>query len=160
LNLPDPFAAERVFQTLTQVAGRAGRSARGGRVVLQTFDPSHYVVQFASKHDYAGFYAHELEQRRRLGYPPFAKLVRLEYRDSNPAKAEDTATQLATEINKILTTNHYPQTTLIGPVPAFFSKVDGMYRWQIILRGPDPVSLLREMNLRGWRVEVSPITLL
>ena len=160
LNLPDPFAAERVFQTLTQVAGRAGRSARGGRVVLQTFDPEHYVVQFASRHDYAGFYAHELEQRRRLGYPPFAKLVRLEYRDPNPAKAEEAATQLAAEINRLLTTENRKQTTVIGPVPAFFSKVDGAYRWQIIVRGPEPESLVQGRDLRGWRIEVNPVTLL
>lgn len=160
LNLPDPFASERVFQTLTQVAGRAGRSARGGRVVLQTFEPAQTVVQFAAKHDYAGFYAHELEERRRLGYPPFAKLVRLEYRDPNPAKAEEAAAQLAAEINQKLTTEHRPQTTVIGPVPAFFSKVDGAYRWQIILRGPEPETLLRGMNLRDWRVEVDPISLL
>lgn len=160
LNLPDPFAAERVFQTLTQVAGRAGRSARGGRVVLQSFDPSHYVVQFASKHDYAGFYAHELEERRRLGYPPFAKLVCLEYRDRNPAKAEEEANKLAAEIKQLLNTENRIQTTVIGPVPAFFSKVDGAYRWQIILRGSEPESLLRGMNLRDWRVEVSPVTLL
>ncbi len=160
LNLPDPFSAERVFQTLTQVAGRAGRSARGGRVVLQSFEPEHYVVQFASKHDYAGFYTHELEQRRRLGYPPFAKLVRLEYRDRNPAKAEEEANKLADEIKHLLTTEHRKQTSVIGPVPAFFSKVDGAYRWQIIVRGPEPVSLLREMNLRDWRVEVEPVSLL
>ncbi len=160
LNLPDPFSAERVFQTLTQVAGRAGRSARGGRVVLQSFEPEHYVVQFASKHDYAGFYAHELEQRRRLGYPPFARLVRLEYRDRNPAKAEEEAHKLAAEIKHLLATENRKQTTVIGPVPAFFSKVDGAYRWQIVLRGPDPVSLLREMKLRGWRMEVEPVSLL
>ena len=63
LNLPDPFANERVFQTLTQVAGRAGRSERGGKVVLQSFDPAQPVIQFASKHDVNGFYAYELEQR-------------------------------------------------------------------------------------------------
>jgi len=160
LNLPDPFAAERVFQTLTQVAGRAGRSARGGRAVLQTFDPSHYVVQFASKHDYAGFYTHELEQRMRLGYPPFAKLVRLETRDRNPAKAEEAANKLAAEIKQLLTTENRKQTTVIGPVPAFFSKVDGAYRWQIILRGPEPESLLRGRDLRDWRVEVDPVSLL
>ncbi len=61
LNLPDPFAAERTFSLLTQVAGRAGRSALGGRVVLQTFQPEHYAIQAASRHDYAGFYAHELD---------------------------------------------------------------------------------------------------
>ncbi len=160
LNLPDPFAAERVFQTLTQVAGRAGRSARGGRVVLQSFNPDHYVIQHAAGHDYANFYAHELEERRRLGYPPFAKLVRLEYRDRDPIKAEEETNKLAAEIKNLLVIENRKQTTVIGPVPAFFSKVDGIYRWQIILRGPEPESLLRGMELRGWRIEVNPISLL
>ena len=79
LFLPDPFAAERVFQVLTQVAGRAGRSSLGGRVVLQTFAPEHYVIQAAAQHDVKGFYQHELDQRKRLGYPPFSRLVRLEF---------------------------------------------------------------------------------
>jgi len=78
LSLPDPFASERVFQTLTQVAGRAGRSSLGGKVVLQTFMPEHYAIQFASNHDVNGFYERELEYRKQLGYPPYAKLVRLE----------------------------------------------------------------------------------
>ena len=69
LNLPDPFASERVFQTLTQVAGRAGRSSRGGKVVMQTFAPEHYALQFAAGHDVDGFYKRELEYRRSLGYP-------------------------------------------------------------------------------------------
>jgi primosomal protein N' (replication factor Y) len=160
LNLPDPFAAERVFQTLTQVAGRAGRSARGGRVVLQSFNPEHYVIEFASQHDYANFYAHELEERRRLGYPPFAKLVRLEYRHRDPIKAEEAANQLAAEIKNLLIMENRKQTSVIGPVPAFFSKVDGVYRWQIILRGPEPETLLRDLSLRDWRVEVDPVSLL
>ncbi|MBI2331358.1 MAG: primosomal protein N' [Chloroflexi bacterium] len=78
LNLPDPFASERVFQTLTQVAGRAGRSSRGGKVIMQTFAPENYALQFAAGHDVNGFYERELEYRRQLGYPPFARLVRLE----------------------------------------------------------------------------------
>ena len=73
LFLPDPFAAERVFQVLTQVAGRAGRSSLGGRVILQTFAPEHYVIQAAAQHDVKGFYQHELDQRKRLGYPPFSR---------------------------------------------------------------------------------------
>ena len=76
LHLPDPFAAERVFQVLTQVAGRAGRSSRGGRVVLQTFSPEHYAIQAAARQDVNGFYKEELAQRRRLGYPPYSQLVR------------------------------------------------------------------------------------
>ena len=91
LFLPDPFAAERVFQLLTQVAGRAGRSSRGGRVVLQTFAPDHYAIQAASRHDVNGFHELELAQRRRLGFPPYTRLLRLEYRHADPLKAEEQA---------------------------------------------------------------------
>ena len=100
LNLPDPFAAERTFNLLTQVAGRAGRSALGGRVVLQTFQPEHYAIQAASRHDYAGFYSRELDERRKLGYPPFSRLVRLEYRAFDPAKAEAEARAMAARLSK------------------------------------------------------------
>ena len=160
LNLPDPFAAERTFSLLTQVAGRAGRSALGGRVVLQTFQPEHYAIQAASRHDYAGFYAHELEERRKLGYPPFSRLVRLEYRAIDPARAEGEARALAVRLSKDIVTDARLQTDLIGPVPCFFAKMGGWYRWQIVLRGPDPASLLRGKPLVNWRVEVDPVSLL
>jgi primosomal protein N' (replication factor Y) len=155
LNLPDPFSGERVFQTLTQVAGRAGRSERGGKVVLQTFDPEHQVIRSASKHDVNGFYEYELEQRKRLGYPPFTRLVRLEYRDQDQASAEKEAKRVAGKLSAIS-----KQSSVIGPVPCFFAKVGGYYRWQIILRGANPRELLRDVKLDGWRVEVDPISLL
>jgi primosomal protein N' (replication factor Y) len=100
LFLPDPFAAERVFQVLTQVAGRAGRSSLGGRVVLQTFAPEHYVIQAAALHDVKGFYQHELDQRKRLGYPPFSRLVRLEVRNSDPVKASKRSEKVICETSK------------------------------------------------------------
>jgi primosomal protein N' (replication factor Y) len=160
LNLPDPFAAERTFDVLTQVAGRAGRSSLGGRVVLQTFQPESYVIQAAAGHDYAAFYARELDGRKRLGYPPFSRLVRLEFRDSAASKAEVEARRMAEKIQKLLELDERRQTTLIGPAPCFFARLNGVYRWQLILRGPDPASLLRGKNLGAWRVEVDPITLL
>ena len=160
LNLPDPFASEMVFQTLTQVAGRAGRSSLGGKVVLQTFMPEHYAIQFAAGHDVNGFYERELDYRKQLGYPPFAKLVRLEFRDADPLKAESDSQKAADKLKLRIETENRRQTELIGPVPAFFSKVDGIHRWQIILRGPDPVSLLRDLKLSDCRVEVDPISLL
>ncbi|HMZ41853.1 MAG TPA: primosomal protein N', partial [Anaerolineales bacterium] len=135
LNLPDPFASEKVFQTLTQVAGRAGRSSLGGKVVLQTFMPEHYAIQFAAGHDVNGFYERELDYRKQLGYPPFAKLVRLEFRDADPLKAESDSQKAADKLKLRIETENRRQTELIGPVPAFFSKVDGIHRWQIILRG-------------------------
>jgi len=160
LNLPDPFAAERTFDVLTQVAGRAGRSALGGRVVLQTFQPESYVIQAAAGHDYAAFFSRELEYRRQLGYPPFARLVRLEVRDARPAEAEKQAWQMGDRIHKWLEADDRRQTTLVGPVPCFFARLNGLYRWQIVLRGPDPASLLRDKNLGKWRVEVDPVSLL
>jgi len=160
LNLPDPFAAERVFQVLTQVAGRAGRSARGGQVIMQTFQPEHYAIQAAAGHDYAAFYKRELEERRRLGYPPYSRLVRLEYRHYDAAKAEAEARRIVGRLTVDIETDKRMQTDLIGPVPCFFARLGGYYRWQIVLRGPEPESLLRGKALEGWRVEVGPVSLL
>ncbi len=164
LYLPDPFAAERVFQVLTQVAGRAGRSERGGNVILQTFDPDNQVIQSAAQHDVDGFYTYELEQRRRLGYPPFSRLVRLEYRDQDQASAEKEAKRVASQLHELLITAQRKEINLIGPVPCFFAKIGAVHRWQIVLRGTDPVAILRakpvESWLKGWRVEVDPISLL
>jgi primosomal protein N' (replication factor Y) len=98
LDLPDPFSAERVFQTLTHAAGRAGRSKAGGQVVLQTYVPDHYVIRCAAVHDTESFYSEELAQRRRLGYPPFTRLLRLEYRHRDAARAEQAAASLAGEL--------------------------------------------------------------
>lgn len=160
LFLPDPFAEERVFQVLTQVAGRAGRSARGGRVILQTFEAENRVLQAAAAHDYARFYADELAQRRRLGYPPFARLVRLEFRHAENARAEAEAQKTANRLKLRIEAEGRSQTEVIGPVPCFFAKLGGVYRWQVILRGPEPVGLLRGEALEHCRVETQPISLL
>ena len=160
LNFPDPFAAERTFDLLTQVSGRAGRSSLGGQVVLQTFQPESYAIQAASHHDYSAFYTRELDERRKLGYPPFNRLVRLEIRDPDAARAEIAARAMAEKINRWIGTEDRRETTCIGPVSCFFAKIGGQYRWQIILRGPDPTSLIGDKNLAGWRVEVDPLSLL
>lgn len=160
LNLPDPFANEKVFQTLTQVAGRAGRSARGGKVVMQTFTPENYAIQFAAGHDVNGFYTRELEYRKLLGYPPFAKLARMEYRSVDPVKAEEEVKKIADKLKVKLEAEGYRQTELVGPVPSFFAKENGEYRWQIVLRGPDPASILKDVRFNDWRIEIDPINLL
>jgi len=164
LYLPDPFASERIFQVLTQVAGRAGRSERGGKVVLQTFDSDNQVIQSAARHDVDGFYQYELEQRKRLGYPPFSRLVRLEYRHHDPIASEQEAHKLAGKLGELLANDHWKLITVIGPVPCFFAKIAGLYRWQIVLRGSDPAALLRDQPVRiwlkDWKVEVDPISLL
>jgi len=160
LNLPDYRAAERTFQVLTQVAGRAGRSPLGGCAILQTFQPDHYAIQSASRHDYPGFYQRELTFRRQLRYPPFSRLIRLEFRELNEHKAESSAMGLANQIKRWLAQGEHRSTEVIGPAPCFFSRVSGYYRWQIVLRGPDPVAVLKDRNLGEARIEVDPISLL
>lgn len=160
LNMPDYRSAERTFNVLTQVAGRAGRSPLGGRVVLQTFQPEHYVIQSAARHDYDNFYRFEIEHRRKMGYPPYGRLVRLEYRHAKAADAEEAAEKLAVQLRSWIAAGERRATELIGPVPCFFARLGGLYRWQIIIRGPDPVSLLRGHPLGNWRVEVEPVSLL
>ena len=160
LNLPDPFAAERTFDVLTQVAGRAGRSSLGGEAILQTFQPENYVLQAASRHDYAAFYAAELGYRQQLRYPPFARLVRLEYRHPDAARAKSEAERMAAKLSAALRNEHRVETELLGPLPCFFARLNGLSRWQILLRGPDPTSLLRGQRMEGWRVEVDPVSLL
>lgn len=160
LNLPDYHAAERTFQVLTQVAGRAGRSPLGGEVILQTYQPEHYVIQAAAEHDFFTFYKQELGKRRKIGYPPFSQLVRLEYRHTDSARAKQTARILAGQIQEWLASEGRQATQVIGPVPPFYARLKGNYRWQIILRGPNPISLLRGRQLGDWKVEVNPPNLL
>jgi primosomal protein N' (replication factor Y) len=160
LNLPDFHAAERTFQVLTQVAGRAGRSPLGGEVILQTYQPYHYVIQAAAEHDFFAFYKQELENRRKIGYPPFSQLVRLEYRHSKLDQAERAAHNLAGQIQEWLAQESRGATQMIGPVPPFYARLKGNYRYQIILRGPDPRSILRGRQLVDWKVEVNPPNLL
>lgn len=159
LNLPDPFASERTFQLLTQVAGRAGRSARGGQAILQTFAPDHYVIQSAARHDVDGFQKLEAEYRRQLGYPPFGRAARLEFRHRDAARAESEAKRVLQILAGKIEAERRTQ-TVASAVPCFFAKMDGWYRWQVLLRGPDPVSLLRGLRLDEWRVETEPISLL
>ena len=160
LSLPDMRSPERTFQLLTQVAGRAGRSPLGGQVILQTFLPDNYVIKAASRHDYQTFYQEELEYRRELHYPPFSQLVRLEYRHRDPERAEEMAHTMAGFIHTWLVEEKLHETEVVGPVPCFFSRMGGYYRWQLVLRGPNPASFLKGRNLGDWRVEVNPPSLL
>lgn len=159
LNLPDYRAAERTFQVLTQVAGRAGRSPLGGRVIVQTYNPDHYAIQTAAHHDYEGFYEQEMAFRRQLRYPPFSQLARLEYRHPNPQRAETAAVSMAKVIQGWIA-EEGKSIDMIGPVPCFFIRLHGRYRWQIILRGDTPIELLRGKKLTDWIVEINPSSLL
>jgi len=159
LNLPEYRAAERTFQILTQVAGRAGRGLLGGRVILQTYQPDHYAIQAAAEHNYQSFYQQELRYRQQLGYPPFQRLARLVYRHVSPSAAEAEAMRLAGVLRgKIDSTE--TKADLIGPAPSFYRRVRGQYRWQIVIRAADPTRLIPEELPENWIVDIDPVSLL
>jgi primosomal protein N' (replication factor Y) len=161
LRLPDFRAGERTFQLLTQVAGRAGRSILGGKVVVQTYAPAHYCIQAASRHDYEGFYGQEMEFRRQQGYPPFSQLVRLVYLHRDGERCEEEARRMHAVLQNKTARLGLPEIHLIGPAPAFLSRIRGRYRWHLIVRGRDPHSLLEGLDFGpGWRVDVDPVSLL
>ena len=159
LNLPDYRASERTFQVLTQVAGRAGRGLLGGKVILQSFQPDHYAILAASKHDYQGFYQRELAARQDLGYPPFTRLIRLIYRHPSSAKAATECEQMATRLNAYIQDGGH-SATLIGPAPCYFERIRGLYRWHVILRGTKPELILPEELPEGWGIDIDPVSLL
>jgi primosomal protein N' (replication factor Y) len=173
LNLPDYRAAERTFQVLTQVAGRAGRGLLGGHVILQTFQPEHYAIQAAAAHDYQAFYRQELELRRSLDYPPFSRLVKFTFQHRSRETAQEAAERLASQLRALLASQqgallasqqgaqlNEREADLIGPVPAFFMRLAGEYRWMVVLRAREPAALIPSPLPRGWVVDVDPVSLL
>jgi len=160
LNLPDYRSPERSFQVLSQVAGRAGRGLLGGHVVLQTYEPEHYAIQAAAEHDYEAFYEAELELRRQLDYPPYRRLARLVYRHTSEDAAQSAAERMAGSIEARIRELGVRRAELIGPVPAYFRRVRGEYRWMVVIRAADPTQLIPEDLPRGWIVDVDPVSLL
>jgi primosomal protein N' (replication factor Y) len=166
LNFPDFRSSERTFQLLCQVAGRAGRGAKAGKVIIQTYSPDNYIIQAAAKHDYLGFYYKEIDYRRSYNYPPFSQLVRLVYSHTN----EHSCRREAERVHRLILEEKAgegmidPWASLragfnvIGPVPAFAFRAKGRYRWQLFLRGPDSTQILSRLSLpRGWTIDVDPM---
>jgi len=161
LNFPDFRAGERVFQLLTQVAGRAGRSPLGGQVIMQSYQPENPIIQLAAQHDFDGFYRQELAYRRELNYPPFSRLTRLIVQERNQTLAQSKAEELAIELEEKTAWMGLKRTTLIGPSPCYYEKMAGKFRWQIIVRGPSPNVILEDVPLREWlMIEPNPPDLL
>ncbi len=161
LNLPDFRSSERTFQLLAQVAGRAGRGLLGGRVVIQTYHPDHYAIVAASRHDYEAFAERELAFRREQGYPPYIRLAKLIYEDTNYSRAQARAKDLSSTLRDALAHDGLPATHLLGPAPPFFARLRGRYRWQILLRHPDPPAFFADIHIPdGWHVEVDPVSVL
>ncbi|WP_066638763.1 primosomal protein N' [Desulfolucanica intricata] len=142
LHMPDFRAAEKTFQLLTQVAGRAGRGTLPGEVIVQTYDPDHYSIITARKHDYTSFFNKEMKVRRALGYPPFSRLIRIviygKEESSVCYNAHLLKESLVTAGINIAAVSEYD---VLGPAPAPLHKIKQKYRWQIFLKGKSGLDL-------------------
>jgi primosomal protein N' (replication factor Y) len=161
LHLPDFRAGERTFQLLEQVAGRAGRGPRGGRVIVQTYTPDHYAIEAMAAHDYHALYAQEIENRRRMGYPPFGRLVRLTFAHTNADYSREQAAKMASGLREETARLGLPNVDVLGPSPAYVPRIRGRWRWNVVVRGDDPTAILGDEPLpRGWTLDVDPISVL
>jgi primosomal protein N' (replication factor Y) (superfamily II helicase) len=142
LHLPDFRASERTFQLLSQVAGRAGRGALGGEVLIQTSMPEHYAVRAAVAHDYEGFAARELEERSRPRYPPHVRLANVVLSSPDQELVVEAAEGAARWLKRKLATGIAgEEVELVGPAPAPIERLHGRWRWHFLLRTESPRAL-------------------
>jgi len=164
LHIPDFRSGERTFSLLTQVAGRAGRGKKPGKVLVQTFTPEHYAIISASKHDYTAFYNEEIRSRKELDLPPYSHLVKITFRSHSQAKAMESAQGLTKLLQEKKNKNILH---IAGPVISSIPRLRKEYRWDVILkarRAEDAVNLLRnalpkfkKSSLVKMAVDVDPI---
>ena len=142
LNRPDFRAAERTFQLLTQVAGRAGRGPDLGSVIIQTYAPRHYSIQCAARHDFSGFAAQEQRYRKQLGYPPFTRLINVRFEGRDGQQVEATASLFLQMVEQARQSEEFASAgtaglQILGPAPAPIERIKGRERWQLLVKGPD-----------------------
>lgn len=162
LHLPDFRASERTYQLLAQVAGRAGRAEKPGEVIMQTYMPEHPIINYATHNDYLGFYNSEVQARKDLGYPPFARIAQLEFRSTNDEKAHGEALSIARQLES-LSKNNDP-IEILGPAPAAITRVANEYRWQLTLKA-EKISVLNaylktSRRLGARLIDVDPMNVL
>jgi primosomal protein N' (replication factor Y) len=141
--LPDFRSAERTFQLVMQVAGRAGRGPKGGHVVVQTFNPQHYSLLHAARHDVEGFVDRELRERQALAYPPFTHLVRILCQGARLEKVRAAADRLKGDLAQVLRED---TGQILGPVPAPLAHLKGRHRLQLLLKTENLAYVQHEMR--------------
>ncbi len=159
LALPDYTAAERAFQLLAQVVGRVGRDERDTQTIVQSYQPTHPVVQFGLKQDYEGFYEYALKERQKGGFPPFRFLLQLTDVYKTEASAVKAAKQLSANLKSVLPTG----IEVLGPTPAFYERQHDTYRWQLVLKSTKREALadvIKHVPPTHWQYDLDPSSLL
>ena len=154
LFFPEYHAGERTFQLLSQVAGRAGRGAAKGAVLIQTYQPDHYVFQTVQSQDYESFFQRELEVRRQLGYPPFTRLALIRLSGPIEETVAREARRLAADLENLRMGDQdlRSRVRILGPAPAGLTRLQGRFRWQILIKscGRAPLGHLLQHLRRAW----------
>jgi len=149
LNFPDYTASERTFQLITQVAGRAGRGEKAGKVVIQTYNLDHYAIITGKKHNYQEFYKQELENRKLMEYPPFSSLIRILVSGINEKEVINCTKKIA----YLIKNDFKGKLEILGPAQAPIGKIKNRFRWQLILKGND-LETLRQAARQGFKKEI------
>lgn len=131
LNIPDYRAAERTYQIITQVAGRAGRGEDEGKVIVQSYTPDHYSLKYSKEEDYESLFKEEINLRRLMGNPPFGKILLINVSSKFEEKLKTFMYTLEANLKKLI----LEEVTILGPVPCIITKLKDNYRWQIIIKG-------------------------
>lgn len=158
INYPDFRAAERTFQLTCQIAGRAGRGDSPGVVVVQTYNPAHYAILAAARHDYNMFYEKELAYRKALGYPPFNQMALMLFSHTNEEMCHRKANEMLRLLQNEKLKRGITNLRFIGPVPAVVPRLRGKFRQQIVLCGRDLSDFLSAIPLpEGWILDIDPV---
>lgn len=157
LNFPDFTAEERNFALLSQVIGRVGRGHLPGTVVLQSYNPDHPALQAAINGDWEGFYLEQLKERETFGFPPFYHLLKLSCTRASAKSAAATANKLTDQLR-----NSGLKIALSGPSPSFYEKINGKFRWQLVVKAKDRRELLKVIPQlpANWSYDLDPADLL
>jgi primosomal protein N' (replication factor Y) len=145
MNLPDFRASERTFQLISQVAGRAGRGPKGGRILVQTFNPEHEAVQCAVNHDFETFAAGELKHRREFGYPPFVRLARIVIRGDDEPAVKEHALKVATLVREgaAKVAANAPAIQVLGPAVCPISRINRQFRFQVLIKASQARTMMQ-----------------
>ena len=158
LAVPSFRSAERTFQILSQVTGRAGRADTPGLAIIQTFQPDHFAIAAAAMQDYEAFFQQDIATRRSHRLPPFESYIRLSYGAFTLQDADMEARSVRTRLDEAIDNDASLDVEVAGPSPSFPARLAGRYRWQILIKGSHPARLLDKVPLGpGWVVDIDPI---
>jgi primosomal protein N' (replication factor Y) len=169
LNFPDFRSSERVFQTLTQVSGRAGRYSQDGKVLIQTLNPDNRVFQIVKSHDFDGFYQDEIKMRELCDCPPFKRLAMIHFTSRFQDKLIGHVSEQVGPMFRHLIASHFPEVILLGPRPASIEKKSNQFTWSILLKSSETSQLhnllktfennYKSLSSISYKIDIDPYTM-